>query len=79
MSLAEDLTALADMAATLATEADPERGLIALELLALVMPDLVERARMLESRAVPPHWIQQAWDGTPYANVRPLREVTRGG
>ena len=79
MSLAEDLAAIADMAATLATEADPERGLIALELLALIMPDLVERARLLENRTVPPHWRQQAWDGTPYANIRPLREVNRGG
>jgi hypothetical protein len=73
MSLTEDLTALADMAATLATEGDPDRAIVALELLALVMPDLIERARILEGRTVPPHWRQQAWDGQPYANVRPLR------
>jgi len=73
MSLTDDLTAIADMAATLATEGDPDRAIVALELLALVMPDLIERARLLEGRTVPPHWRQQAWDGTPYANVRPLR------
>lgn len=73
MSLTEDLTAIADMAATLAAEADPDRAIVALELLALVMPDLVERARLLEGRTVPPHWRAQAWDGQPYANVRPLR------
>jgi len=73
MSLTEDLTALADMAATLATEGNPDRAIVALELLALVLPDLIERARLLEGRTVPPHWRQQAWDGTPYANIRPLR------
>jgi hypothetical protein len=73
MSLTDDLTAIADMAATLATEGDPDRAIVALELLALVMPDLAERARLLEGRTVPAHWRAQAWDGTPYANVRPLR------
>jgi len=73
MSLTEDLTAIADMAATLATEGDPNRAIVALELLALVMPDLIERARILEGRTVPAHWKAQPWDGTPYANVRPLR------
>jgi hypothetical protein len=73
VSLTEDLAAIADMAATLAAEADPDRAIVALELLSIVMPDLVERARLLEGRTVPPHWRQQAWDGTPYANVRPLR------
>jgi hypothetical protein len=73
MSLTEDLTAIADMAATLATEGDPDRAIVALELLALVMPDLIERARLLEGRTVPAHWRQQAWDGQPYANIRPLR------
>jgi hypothetical protein len=73
MSLTEDLTAIADMAATLATEGDPDRAIVALELLAIVMPDLIERARLLEGRTVPAHWRQQAWDGQPYANIRPLR------
>jgi hypothetical protein len=73
MSLTEDLTAIADMAATLATEGDPDRAIAALELLALVMPDLIERARLLEGRTVPAHWRQQAWDGQPTGNVTPLR------
>ena len=73
MSLTEDLAAIADMAATLATEGDPDRAIVALELLALVLPDLVERARLLEGRTVPPHWRRQDWDGQPYANIRPLR------
>jgi glutamyl-tRNA synthetase len=46
---------------------------VALELLALVLPDLIERARLLEGRTVPPHWRAQPWDGTPCANIRPLR------
>jgi hypothetical protein len=73
MSLTDDLTAIADMAATLAAEGDPDRAVVALELLALVMPDLVERARLLEGRTVPAYWRQQAWDGQPYANIRPLQ------
>jgi hypothetical protein len=73
MSLTEDLTAIADMAATLVTEGDPDRAIVALELLALVLPDLVERARLLEGHLVPPHWRRQDWDGQPYANIRPLR------
>ena len=73
MSLTDDLSAIADMAAALAAEGDPDRAIAALALLAIVMPDTVERARLLEDRMVPPHWRQQAWDGTPYVNVRPLR------
>jgi len=75
MSLTDDLTALADMAATLATEGNPDRAIVALELLALVMPDLIERARILEGRTVPPHWRQQpAWDSSAYhPNIVPLR------
>jgi len=74
MSLTEDLSAIADMAAALAAEGDPDRAIVALELLALVLPDLVERARLLEGRTVPPHWRAPPWDGTPYANIRPLRK-----
>jgi hypothetical protein len=73
MSLADDLSAIADMAAAMAAEGDPDRAIAALALLAIVMPDTVERARLLEDRMVPSHWRQQAWDGTPYANIRPLR------
>jgi hypothetical protein len=73
MSLTEDLTAIADMAADLATEADPARAIVALELLAIIMPDLVERVRMLEGGTVPPHWRRQDWDGQPTGNVTPLR------
>ena len=73
MSLADDLTAIADMAAAMATEGDPARAIVALELLALVMPDLVERARLLEGQTVPPHWRRQPWDGQPAGNVTPLR------
>lgn len=73
MSLADDLLSVADMAADLATEGDPLRALVALELLAVIMPDLVERARMLEGAAVPPHWRRQPWDGQPRDNVTPLR------
>lgn len=73
MSLADDLSAIADMAATLATQNDPDRAIVALEMLSLVMPDLIERARLLEGRTVRSHWRQQAGDGTPYANIRPLQ------
>lgn len=73
MSLSDDLLSVADMAADLATEGDPMRALLALELLAVIMPDLVERARMLESSNVPPHWRRQDWDGQPRENVTPLR------
>jgi hypothetical protein len=74
MSLTEDLAAIADMAATLATEGNPERAIVALELLALIMPDLVERARILEGRTVPPHWRRQPWDSSAYhPNIVPLR------
>lgn len=70
MSLTEDLTAIADMAADLAAEADPDRAIVAMKLLAIVMPELAERARLLEGRTVPAHWRRQDWDGT---NVTPLR------
>ena len=74
MSLTEDLTAIADMAADLATEADPARAIVALELLAIIMPDLVERARMLEGGTVPPHWRRQDWDSSAHhPNIVPLR------
>lgn len=74
MSLTDDLTAIADMAATLSAEANPDRAIVALELLALVMPDLIERARLLENRTVPPHWRRQAWDSSAYhPNIVPLR------
>ena len=73
MSLADDLTAIADMAASMATEGDPDRAIAALTLLVIVMPDLVERARLLEGQTAPQHWRRQDWDGTPYANIRPLR------
>jgi hypothetical protein len=73
MSLADDLSAIADMAAAMAAEGDPDRAIAALALLAIVMPDTVERARLLEDRMAPPHWRQQAWDGQPYANIRPLQ------
>lgn len=73
MSLSDDLLSVADMAADLATEGDPLRALVALELLAVIMPDLVERARMLEGTNVPPHWRRQDWDGQPQGNIRPLR------
>jgi hypothetical protein len=73
MSLTDDLTAIADMAAAMAVEGDPARAIVALELLALIMPDLVERARLLEGGVVPPHWRRQPWDGQPAGNVTPLR------
>lgn len=74
MSLADDLTAIADMAAAMATEADPARAVVALELLALIMPDLVERARLLEGGVVPPHWRRQPWDDSAHhPNIVPLR------
>ena len=73
MSLADDLSAIADMAAVMAAEGDPDRAIAALALLAIVMPDTIERARLLEDRTVPSHWRQQDWDGQPYTNIRPLR------
>lgn len=76
MSLSEDLMAVADMAAAIAAEGDHDRALAALLLVALAVPDLADRARALEGTNVPPHWRRQVWDGTPFANVRPLR---RGG
>jgi hypothetical protein len=74
MSLADDLSAIADMAAAMAAEGDPDRAIAALALLAIVMPDTIERARLLEDRTVPAHWRQQDWDGQPYTNIRPLRK-----
>lgn len=74
MSLTDDLTAIADMAASMATEGDPARAVVALELLALIMPDLVERARLLEGGTVPPHWRRQDWDSSAHhPNIVPLR------
>jgi hypothetical protein len=73
MSLTDDLSAIADMTAALAAEGDPDRAIAALALLAIVIPDTVERARLLEDRMVPPHWRRQDWDGQPYANIWPLR------
>jgi hypothetical protein len=73
MSLTDDLIGLADAAADVASAADPETALAALEMLAVILPDMAERARLLEGRTVPPHWRRQDWDGTPYVNVRPLR------
>lgn len=77
MSLADDLLAVADMAAAIAAEGDHDRALAALQLLAIIMPDLTDRARALEGTNVPPHWRRQDWDGTPHANIRPLRRAAR--
>jgi hypothetical protein len=52
MSLADDLSAIADMAAAMAAERDPDRAIAALALLAVIMPDTVERARLLVRRLV---------------------------
>lgn len=73
MSLTTDLIGLADAAADVASGGDPGQATAALEMIALILPDMAERARLLEGHLVPPHWRQQAWDGTPYANIRPLR------
>jgi len=73
VSLTDDLTAIADMAAAMATEADPDRAVAALEMLAVILPEMAERARLLEGQTVPPHWRRQPWDGQPTGNVTPLR------
>jgi len=73
MSLTDDLIGLADAAADVASGGDPGQAIAALEMIALILPDMAERARLLEGRTVPPHWKAQPWDGTPYVNVRPLR------
>ena len=78
MSLSEDLMAVADMAAAIAAEGDNDRALAALLLVALALPDIADRVRAMEGTNVPPHWRRQDWDGTPYANVRPLRRGGRG-
>ena len=77
MSLSEDIMAVADMAAAIAAEGDDDRALAALLLVALALPDIADRVRAVEGTNVPPHWRRQDWDGTPYANVRPLRRGTR--
>jgi hypothetical protein len=73
MSLTDDLMGLADAVGDIAAEANPSYAVAALEMLAVILPDMAERARLLEGRTVPPHWKAQPWDGTPYVNVRPLR------
>lgn len=73
MSLTDDLMGLADAAGGIAAEADPVAAIVALEMLALILPDLAERARLLEGQTVPPHWRRQPWDGQPAGNVTPLR------
>ena len=78
MSLSEDLMAVADMAAAIAAAGDTDRALAALLLVALALPDIADRVRAMEGTNVPPHWRRQDWDGTPYANVRPLRRGGRG-
>ena len=77
MSLSEDLMAVADMAAAIAAEGDDDRALAALLLVALALPDIADRVRAMEGTNVPPHWRRQDWDGTPFANIRPLRRGTR--
>ena len=77
MSLSEDLMAVADMAAAIAAEGDHDRALAALLLVALALPDIADRVRAMEGTNVPPHWRRQDWDGTPFANIRPLRRGTR--
>ena len=73
MSLSDDLMGAADMAATLARDSDPANRAFALDLLAVIMRDMAERARMLEGATVPPHWRRQPWDGEARDNVTPLR------
>ena len=77
MSLSEDIMAVADMAAAIAAEGDDDRALAALLLVALALPDIADRVRAMEGTNVPPHWRRQDWDGTPFANIRPLRRGTR--
>ena len=73
MSLADDLMGLADAAAGVASGPDPDLAVAALEMLAVILPEMAERARLLEGQTVPPHWRRQSWDGQPAGNVTPLR------
>jgi hypothetical protein len=46
----------------------------ALEMLAVILPEMAERARLLEGGTVPPHWRRQPWDSTAHhTNIVPLR------
>jgi len=71
--LSDDLAAVADTLHDLAHTADARRLVICVALLADAMPTLVEQARALEGRTVPPHWRAQPYDGQPRGNVTPLR------
>jgi hypothetical protein len=74
MSLTKDLIGLADAAADVASGGDPGQATAALEMIALILPDMAERARLLEGRTVPPHWRRQDWDSSAYhPNIVPLR------
>ena len=73
MSLADDIMGVAASAAALANDPNPANRTAALEMIAVILGDLAMRARSLEGTNVPPHWRRQDWDGTPYANIRPLR------
>jgi hypothetical protein len=73
MSLTDDLMGLADAAAGVASGPDAEMAVAALEMLAVILPEMAERARLLEGGTVPPHWRRQDWDGQPTGNVMPLR------
>ena len=73
MSLSDDLAKITRMAIELSERNDPEYALAALDILASIMPDILERARALEGTNVPPHWRRQPWDGQPRDNVTPLR------
>lgn len=73
MSLAEDIMGVAASAAALANDPNPANRTAALEMIAVILGDLATRARSLEGTNVPLHWRRQDWDGTPYANIRPLR------
>ena len=74
MSLTDDLMGLADAAAGIASGPDPEMAVAALEMLAVILPEMAERARLLEGGTVPPHWRHQPWDSTAHhTNIVPLR------
>jgi hypothetical protein len=73
VSLAEDIMGVAASAAALANDPNPANRTAALEMIAVILGDLASRARSLEGTNVPLHWRRQDWDGTPYANIRPLR------
>jgi len=73
VSLAEDIMGVAASAAALANDPNPANRTAALEMIAVILGDLATRARSLEGTNVPLHWRRQDWDGTPCANIRPLR------